>query len=184
MTSKTALIVSLLLAGLCLPGCAAWSTYPAIPGAMQVGHPEFEPLPTIMAEAVRYSNERYLKADEPTFNLPEGVTKATYDSVKQRLRGGRAMLDPDEPAVHIKQIRVRGGDAQVDVIFPRDDGLYQFVTLHMKQRFLNRFEVRDTRLWRIHVKAPEPNYPKFLEQPAVDPQDRAPEAMATVLDDE
>lgn len=173
MTHKTALFLSLLLASLSLSGCAAWTTYPAIPGALRVGHPEVEPLPTIMAEAVRYSNERYLKAEEPVFNLPDGVTIHTYESVKRRLRGGKAMREPGEPAVHVREIRVRGADAQVDVVFPRSDGLYQFVTLYMKQRLVNRYEVRDTRLWRIHVQAPQPNYPRFEEE-------QLAEAVATV----
>lgn len=159
MTRKTVLFLLLLVASLHFGGCAAWTTYPPIPGALRVGHPELEPLPTIMAEAIRYSNERYLELEEPVFNLPEGVSERAYDSVTRRLRAGRPMHDPNEPAMHVREIRVRGTDAQADVIFPREDGLYQLVTLYMKQRPVNRYEVQDTRLWRIYVQPPQPNYP-------------------------
>lgn len=160
MTNKCTFLLLLIAAALSMPGCAAWSTYPAIPGALQVGHPEVEPLPTIMAEAVRYSNERYLEMEEPVFNLPKGVTVATYESVKRRLRGGVAMREPGERAVHVTQIRTRGPHAEVDIVYPRSDGHYQLVTLNMRQRVLNRFHVESTRLWRIRVDVPEPSYPQ------------------------
>ena len=164
MNQTTAFVISLFLAGLSLTGCAAWSTYPAIPGAMQVGHPEVEPLPTIMAEAIRYCNGRFLKAEEPAFNLPEGVTVHTYEAVRRRLDAGRPMTEAGELAVHVRQVRVRGTSAQVDVVYPRGDGMHQFMTLHMKQRWVNRFEVEQTRLWRIHVQVPEPQYPLFEQE--------------------
>ncbi len=172
MTKQSTLVLFLIACITSSTGCAAWSTYPAIPGAMQIGHPEVEPLPTIMAEAIRYGNERYLNQEQPVFNLPEGVTLSTYDAVKRRLRGGSAMREPEQRAIHVKQIRTRAHNAEVDIVYPRDDGLHHLVTLHMKQRLLNRFDVEHTRLWRIHVEAPQPTYPA-LKRP------KAPEAPET-----
>lgn len=155
-----------LAAALCLalglmmtPGCSGWATYPPIEGATQLGHPKLEPVPTIMAEAVRYAHNRYVRTDEIIFNLPEGTPPEIYDSVILRLGGNaRPLLEPGTPAVHVNAVRVRALEAQADVVYPRPDGHYELVTLYMRQKFLHKYEIRDTRLWRIQVTPPQPRY--------------------------
>jgi hypothetical protein len=183
MTHTTLRITLLLLCLTCVMGCSAWATYPPIPGAMQIGRPELEPVPSIMAEAIRFSNERYVEMDEPVFNLPEGTPDHVYESVRRRLRGGSVMRDADELAIHVQQVRVRTNQAQVDVLFPRDDGLHQLVTLHMRQKLFQVYEVQSTRLWRIHNDPPPPHFPVAEPSPAP-VADQEPEPNADEPTDE
>lgn len=168
--SPLAALALLVLGALILPGCSGWATYPPIEGATQIGHPKLEPVPSIMAEAIRYAHDRYLHDGEIVFNLPEGCGSEVYESVKLRLNSpARPLLEAGQPAVHVNAVRIRAMDAQVDVVYPRSDGHYELVTLFMRQKFLHKYEVRDTRLWRIHVSPPQPRYePPPAPEPAAD----------------
>lgn len=159
-----------LVALVLLIGCSPWATYPKIEGAAQVGNPQFEPLPSIMATAIRQGHERAGFEGEPVYNLPEGTGRAGYAAVQAQLGQGRAMQEPGEPAVHVIQVRVRGVDAEVDVILPRRDAPPEMVTYRMRQRFLHHYRVTDTRRWNIAVDVPEPTSPQSRAQEAVDEQ--------------
>lgn len=147
-------------------GCTAWATYPPIPGAAQIGRPEFEPVPTIMAEAILFAHDRHGEAigiqDEIVFNLPEGTSPNTYDRVIYRLRKtelpARWMTEADDTAIHIESVRIRANAAQVDIIYPRQDGHHELVMLSMRQKFFNQYEVEGSRLWRIQVAVPGAHY--------------------------
>lgn len=154
-----------MILGLLAPlvgGCAPWVTYPQIEGAGHFGRASFEPVPSIMTEAIRYTNERAAKLDPLVFNLPEGSSVEDYDRLLQRLSapgGVRPMREDGERAIHITQIRVRAADAEVDVVYPRAGGLYETATLSLRQRMFSRFEVQRMRVWRVTVLPPLPTYP-------------------------
>jgi len=63
-------------------------------------------------------------------------------------------------------VRTRAFDAQIDVIYPRPDGLNQLVTLTMQREVFKDWRVTTTRPWQIrNVEAPAANYvPPTAEQ--------------------
>ncbi|HRQ76766.1 MAG TPA: hypothetical protein PK098_12700 [Phycisphaerales bacterium] len=161
--ARFALLVMIL--GLLTPlvgGCAPWVTYPQIEGAGHFGSASFEPVPSIITEAIRYTNERSAKLDPLVFNLPQGSRVEDYDRILLRLgapSGVHPMREAGERAIHVTQIRVRAADAEVDVVYPRTGGLYETATLSMRQRLFGRFEVQRMRVWRVTVHPPLPTYP-------------------------
>lgn len=151
-----------------LMGCSPWATYPKIEGAAHVGNPHFEPLPSIIAATVRHAHERAGFEGDPVYNLPQGATESTYAAIQARLREGRAMQEPGEPAVHVTEVRVRGADAEVDLIVAPTDAPPHMITCRMRQRFLHNYRVTDTKRWNIAVDVPEPSYPAQPAQESVD----------------
>jgi hypothetical protein len=82
-----------------------------------------------------------------------------YDKVFTHLGGGHPLMSPEEEAIHITQIRTRGMDAQVDMTYPRTDGLYQLVTLTLEHSVMTKWHVKSFRRWALRdVEAPKPNY--------------------------
>ncbi|MHC4946730.1 MAG: hypothetical protein ACYTG1_00500 [Planctomycetota bacterium] len=137
--------------------CAPFATYPPVEGSLNLSQPDFEPIPLLMAEAIIFCDERYGSAGEVVFNLPEGTPPPVYERVIRHLGEGRPMEAGDAQAYHVEEVRVRGLDAQVDVIYPRSDGVHQLVTISFRKK-LRHYAVASTRLWRIHVEAPPPHY--------------------------
>jgi hypothetical protein len=175
MTVRVAVAMAIVL---CTAGCAPWATHPPIQGAAQIGQPHHEPIPSIMAEAIRDTYERRIRPARPpapdtadaadteappeiVFNLPPHTHRRAWEQVAAKLGpNARPMTSPDEPAVHIATVRVRTTQAEVDVIYPRPDGHYQLATLTMRQKAIGRHAVTATRLWRIRAEPPPMNHPE------------------------
>ncbi len=170
---------ALIAVALVLTGCASWTTYPPIPGAAQLGRPDYEPGPAVMAEAIRYVNDRHMKEAgigdiarrerEIIFNLPEGIPAEVYDKVAKHLGedvSARPMTEDDRRAIHVTGVRIRAFDSEVDVVYPRPDGMHEMIMLSMRQNLLNRHRVIGSRLWRIHVTAPPAHY---VAPPTIEP---------------
>jgi hypothetical protein len=144
-----------------MTGCSPWSTYPSIetPMATKLTRPTFEPVPTVMAESIKYAREHYIKNEDLPVNLPVGANWKVYDAVFEKLGSGRHMTEVGEKALHITEVRTRGFDAQVDMIYPREDGLYQSVTLTLSRSVVDPFHVTTARQWQVRdLKSPEPTY--------------------------
>jgi hypothetical protein len=142
-------------------GCSPWATYPPIetPLATKLSKPTFEPVPTVMAEAIKHARTEFIKDADLPINLPAGANWKVYDAVFSRLGDGRHMTSPGEAALHITQVRTRGSNAQVDMIYPRPDGLYQSVTLTFSRTLFDPWHITATRKWQVRdLRAPEPNY--------------------------
>jgi len=162
---------------LLLGGCAPWVTYPPIEGAAQIGHPRLEPVPSIITESIRFANDRFAKMEgEIVFNLPPGSPAPLYQDVARRLGNARPMKADDERAIHVTEVRVRARDAEADVVYPRPVGHHEIGTLKLRQTVLHHFKVEQSRLWRIHVDPPAPNFPESIEHD--DDHDRADDAPA------
>lgn len=162
--------VGLVLLVVCLlDGCAPWVTYPPIEGAAQVGHARLEPVPSIITESIKFSNERFAKMEgEIVFNLPEGSPPKLYQDVARRLGSARPMSAGDDRAIHVIEVRVRARNAEADVVYARADGHHEMVTLKLHQRLMHHYDVQHSRLWRIHVDPPPAHYPAVAPEPEND----------------
>jgi hypothetical protein len=156
----SALIIALPIA--LLTGCSPWATYPPVESktAQALTKPTFEPVPTVMAVAIDYARDNYTPGKELPINLPDGADWEVYDKVFTKLaHGGTPMTKRGEPALCIQEVRTRAFEAQVDVVYPRADGLNQLVTLSLEREVFKDWRVKSARPWQIrNVEMPDPHY--------------------------
>lgn len=158
-------MIGLVMAAGVLSSCAPWSTYPPVETTGRFTKPTFEPMPTVMATAIRFAQEKYVKDQNLPINLPEGTPAQAYQKVFEKLGKGEGHTDPAKKALHITQVRTRGFDAQVDLIYPRADGLHQQVTLTLRGNALFKYRVVSERPWRLRdVTPPAPSYVPIPEK--------------------
>jgi hypothetical protein len=158
-----------------LCGCTPWATYPPIE---DISNPALAPIPTLMAEAVRYVHEQDDGEGEVVLNLPEDTPAKVYDKVLEKLGAGRPMETGDRQAYHVEAVRVRAVDAEVDLIHPGNGGAPELMTIYFQQQFLDGWRVKWHRRWRIRIEAPEVRYVP-LPPEEEEPQPQAePEAGA------
>ena len=151
----------LLLTAILFLGCTPVATYPPVENdtALTFSNSTNEPVPTIMAKVVSYAHEHFGGMDIVVFNLPEGVSKETYNIVSDKLGGAIPMTSPNEIAYHLTELRVRGFSADADVIFPSTTGGYEMATVHLESSLVSPWKVIRNRVWLIPTnKAPVPNY--------------------------
>lgn len=147
-----------------LAGCTPWATYPKIEGAGDITNPNLPPIPELMALSILWGAENYPEGVEATedaayfYNLPEGTPPQVYRRVGIRMGQGEPLERVGTPAYHVQMVRVRAVEAEVDLIAPRQDGLYDLVTLSFKQHIARGWRIIDYRVWRVRVDVPEPTF--------------------------
>jgi hypothetical protein len=142
-------------------GCTPWATYPPIEGAAGINNPELNPIPEVMAASIREMHERDGASGLIVFNLPAGMPERLYRRVA-KLMGGKArpMMNAGEPAYHVCEVRVRGTEAEVDIVHPGPGGSPRLVTVACRSTMAHGFEPRSVRPYRFVVEEPlPPNYP-------------------------
>lgn len=154
---KIAVIIGFIIAT--MTGCVSMSAFPAAPGFERIADASVEPVPTLMAEAIRYAQIHYGSVGEDVaINLPPGTPGAVYSRVAMQLGGGHPQFDSDEPAYHIVEVRLWTMEAEVDIYYPRMDAYHDFVTMKFTRDLIGNYKVKHTRLWRISKNPPKPNY--------------------------
>ena len=161
-----------------LSACAPSATYPPVETTARLAKPTYEPVPTVMATAIKYVRENCTPGQDLAINLPAGMSSEVYDKIFQKLGSGRPMTMPEELAIHIQEVRTRNFNAQVDVIYPRVDGFNQLMTITMKRTLLENYRVERVRPWQLtDVMAMAPNY-VAPPPPPVEPVEESAEAVA------
>jgi hypothetical protein len=151
--------------------CVSVSTYPPTAGATKMT-PSVSPGPELMAGAIKEAS-RVTKGAEPiVFNLPVGLDSGTWRRVAGLLpSGARAMRAGDETVYSVQQLRLSGGTAEVDVVYP-DRGVYQLMTVKFEGGPALPWRVQWAYRWVIPTTAPVANDPMIAlesaqtEQPA------------------
>ena len=142
-----------------LAGCAASATYPPTAGKA-VLPANTPPLPQVMASALRYAQQRGNPNAALVFNLPPNTLQAAWDDVARRLGDGtRPMTVDDKEAFTVRQVRLDGGKAEVDVVYPTPEGVYQIMTVHLEGAFGVDFRPMFVQRWLIPAKAQAFNPP-------------------------
>lgn len=155
---RIASFLSLLGLSIVLTGCTPWATYPPVEGAVELSEPTLEPIPTLMSKAIVFAREHYAPDHGLVINLPPDAPATAYLAVIKHLGGGRPMDLEDESAFHVRTVRVRGLDAEVELIYPRMGRVHELVTIRFKKKVLGEYAVTSTRLWRYEVEVPPPHY--------------------------
>jgi hypothetical protein len=160
--SRLRIAAMMMAVALTTVGCAPYATYPPIEVdvARDMTSPTFEPIPTLMVEAIRYTHENYGHGEvDFAWNLPRGTPHGAYTMVEKRLGVGHPLREAGERAYHVQTVRSRGVEAEVDVIYPRQDGLYELVTISFRNEiFAGGWQVKRARPWYIRVEPPEPSW--------------------------
>ncbi|MCZ6851309.1 MAG: hypothetical protein O7F17_06685 [Planctomycetota bacterium] len=181
---KTAISAVLLLGfGMgCLSACAGSVTYPPPEGSTELGEAAPKPVPTLMTRAIRFARDRYGDDDAFAINLPPGTPAAVYDEVIARLGAGRPMLEVGETAYHVTKVILRWSDAKVDLVYPRADGYYDFVTISFRRDLVRGYEFAGTRLWRTGNRPPPPHYAPQPVEAQAPPEEASPPQAASADD--
>jgi hypothetical protein len=159
-----ALSLALLASLLVNSGCAPWSTYPPTPDTRGFTNGHLQPIPDIMVEALTYAREKHGNGGEMVINLPFVAEPSIYTRIAKRLGGDvRPMTVEGEPAYTIQQVRSRGDNAQVDLIYPVPGGL-ESATYTLRHDFIGGYYVDYARIWRVPVKTPPSNYLAHLAE--------------------
>jgi hypothetical protein len=142
-----------------LSACAATATYPPTAGRATVTG-NTPPLPQIMASALRYAQQRGNPNAAMVFNLPPDTLWTAWEDVNKRLGdGARPMNEGDKEAFSVRQVRLNGGKAEVDVVYPSPEGVYQIMTVHLEGAFGADYRPMFVQKWLIPSKAQAYNPP-------------------------
>lgn len=164
---------NLLCVAVLLAGCAASATYPPTAGKAVVPA-NTPPLPQVMASALRYAQQRGNPNVALVFNLPPDTLQAAWDDVGRRLGDGtRPMTADDKEAFTVRQVRLDGGKAEVDIVYPSPEGVYQIMTVHLEGAFGVDFRPMFVQRWLIPAKAQAFN-PPLVGSTAPDVTDSRP----------
>ena len=159
-------------------GCSPWSTYPEVEvkAATKMTKPTWEPVPSVIAAAVHYARDHFTPNEDLAVNLPESTPAEVYEKVFAKLGYGRPLLNPADRAIHIREVRTRGFDGQVDLVYARADGMNQLVTITLARSVLESWRVTDSRPWQLrNFAAPQPNYvPPPIVEEKTEPTEPAP----------
>lgn len=177
---------------LLLAGCAATATYPPTAGNATVTG-NTPPLPQVMSSALRYAQQRGNPNEQLVFNLPPNTLQSAWDDVARRLGDGcRAMTAQDKDAYTVRQVRINGGKAEVDIVYPSPEGVYQIMTVHLEGGFGTDYRPMYVQRWLIPSKqqvfnppapgpwsdSPSGSVPSEIEDPTADSRAAAPAAPA------
>ncbi|MFK7962066.1 MAG: hypothetical protein AB8G96_16250 [Phycisphaerales bacterium] len=157
--------LALVASAASLGGCAPWATYPKVERSVTIAEPRVAPLPELMARAVAVAyaleHEEYAEAEKlpPTpFNLPVGTPLSVWETVAGRLGQAFPATEVAPEVIHVEQIRLRGTEAQVDVIRRPRGGTPVLTTITFRRELLRGWFVERTRDWRIPTDVPELGY--------------------------
>lgn len=168
----TAVVVAGASAAMC--GCFGYHAWPPEPGVARVGDPNATPMDEVMVQALSWTIERYPPGpDQPVaINLPEGVKPEVYRWIAGRVGPNVAPLSAqtmDRPVFHVARIRVRGTEADIDIVRPvigagqgaSGEPVYQGLTLTLRGG-LRPWRVVHRREWEVGVIGVPPLH--LLEQ--------------------
>ena len=134
-TSRAAALIALtaLSAIASLGGCASYATYPAIPRNTALNDPNTPAMADVMIAGLRYAAIKFPPGGKPdptkpieaiteprfAINLPKGTSPKAYERIVKVVGEGAVALTPETnhlPIYHVTYVRVRGDQAQVNIL--------------------------------------------------------------------
>ncbi len=169
-----------------LSGCVSWASYPATPGEIAIKDPNAPAVEELMMSGMRWVVTKYPPLDASgnhtgggriAFNLPVGVKPKVYRRVCEAAGGGAEPLteaNASLPIYHIKELRIRGDEAQINVVFPASSlgaspqggPVYQEVKVGFTGG-LTLWKVNSFREWGPGAEPPAPNF--YVPEPGYTP---------------
>ena len=149
---RRALAALALLAS--LAGCSTPRTWPSL-NADQGVSADVPPLPQVVSVALNFAHDEANATSPKVYNLPAQINVAAWDSFERGLAVWKPMCPGDTGVWTVRQVRIDGGIAQVDVDYPSREGVYQTLTVHLKGASAG-FEYKPDYVqhWKLAVKDP------------------------------
>jgi hypothetical protein len=146
--------IGLAFALLLLSGCSAPRTWPSATGDQGISA-DAPPLPQVVIAAMKHAHQEIAPGTPLVYNLPQEINLAAFGTYERGLAPGKPMCPSDKDVWTMRQARIDGGKAQVDIEYPTRDGIYQTVTVHLKGA-TGGFGYKPDYLqfWKVPVKAP------------------------------
>lgn|GEM_PF-6281607 len=169
----------LLALGLSSVGCTPYATFPS-DGGVEFLAPGMYPAPQLMGKGLRVTYEKTAgdlpqsaamvdgDADGPpplVYALPEGVSASDWRQVGIRTdvdsarEATRADLSNGISIWEVKQLRIRSNRAEVDVVYPSGENLYQLATVIFKSEPFGSFEFQSFQRWLTPEDPPTCSHP-------------------------
>lgn len=150
-------VAAFLASAGCIAGVAACSaprTWPSA-GDNSVLSADAPPLPQVVVSALNYAHDEIAKGSPLVYNLPAEINPAAFPAFERRLAPGKPMCPGDTGVWTVRQARINGSTAEVDIEYPSRDGFYQTVTVHL-QGATGGIDYRPSYLqyWKLPVKDP------------------------------
>ena len=169
----------LLTLGLSSVGCTPYATFPS-DGGVEFLAPGMYPAPQLMGKGLRVTYEK-TAGDLPqrpgmvdgdadglpplVYALPEGVSASDWrqvgiqtevDSAREATRDD---LSNGISIWEVKQLRIRSNRAEVDVVYPSGEDLYQLATVIFKSEPFGPFKFQSFQRWLTPEAAPTCSHP-------------------------
>jgi hypothetical protein len=142
-------------------GCTPVATYPPVENDMALAFSDStnEPIPTILAESLRYAHEHFGGVDGIVFYLPDSMSSETYAIVRERVEGATPLHSTEQTAYYVTALRKRPFHAEVDVVFPSTTGQCEQATIYLSSSLIEPWRVLRDRVWLVPInELPLPNY--------------------------
>jgi len=140
--------------------CTSMSTYPPTAGKA-VSTPNVAPGPEVMAGAIKEAHRITGLGTPVVFNLPAGLQESTWSKVARLVGDAKPMEPGSENVFSVQQLRISGGVAEVDVVYP-ERGVYQLMTVKFKGGAALAWRVDWAYRWVIPATAPIANTPETM----------------------
>lgn len=161
MGSRIPFAAALLVVAL-LAACTPLATWPPTEGRQPLV-PWAEPCPQLMASAVAYTRTHAMPSAPMVFNLPPKTERKVWDQVLKELGADARMMEPSDAwAFTVLQVRLDGGEAEVDVAYRTNEGIWQMATVHFSGAFGGHYRPTYFQRWVIPVETPTCNTPPPL----------------------
>lgn len=151
---RTLAMIALLGAVSTVGACSAPRTWPSMSGSPGISA-DTPPLPQVVISALNYAHTEVSKDSPLIYNLPEEINPAAFGTFQRGLAPGKAMCPGDTHVWTVRQARIDGSKAQVDIEYPSRDGFYQTLTVHL-QGATGGFDYKPAfiQYWKVPVKDP------------------------------
>ena len=153
-------LVTLAAVALVLSACGSpYVNIPSQTGDVASSNPNTREVREVQIQALATVMEREELAGPVRIELPPGSDGLSYAAVASRL--GEDVITPADDDVEaattlgVEQIRIRGWDAEVDVLKPSTGGVQQIVTVYLRRAPTAGWTVERTRTWRGPATAAE-----------------------------
>jgi len=123
-------VVGLLIGSMFLAGCVSWASYPAAPGETAIKDPNNPAMEQIMMAGLQWTVSKNPPVDAKgnhvgkgriALNLPVGIKPKVYRRIAEETGGGAEPIteaNKDLPIYHVSSVRIRGDEAQINIIWP------------------------------------------------------------------
>jgi hypothetical protein len=177
---------AIFLAALAISGCASYVNIPPDSNEdVAINAINVIPTPRLVGTALDYVITAHPAPQTPyAVRLPVEASALTWSKVLENREGAVAYSpsQPDLPVYDVRSIRIRGGDAWVDVVVPQTRDNRPLVEVRL-EGYLSGWRVASVRHWSESVIRQRESSGQYLPGPAAaPPEEPAPGADEPALE--